>query len=96
MNESRFDLSKREFDLLQTTFVRIAGYEHESVVDGEGIRTTIFFQGCKFNCKGCHNNSTHDLSGGKLVNLLEVYREIYESKLADGVTISGGEPLFNI
>lgn len=27
----------------------------DSIVDGEGIRTVIWTQGCKHNCKGCHN-----------------------------------------
>lgn len=29
-----------------------------SVVDGLGNRTAIFFQGCNFNCKYCHNPET--------------------------------------
>lgn len=29
-----------------------------SVVDGPGNRTAIFFQGCNFNCKYCHNPET--------------------------------------
>ena len=31
-----------------------------SVVDGPGNRTAIFFQGCNFNCKYCHNPETID------------------------------------
>ncbi len=27
----------------------------DSIVDGEGIRTVIWTQGCNHNCKGCHN-----------------------------------------
>ncbi len=29
-----------------------------SVVDGPGNRTAVFFQGCNFNCKYCHNPET--------------------------------------
>ncbi|MDO5301435.1 MAG: YjjW family glycine radical enzyme activase [Tissierellia bacterium] len=32
-----------------------------SVVDGEGNRMAIFFQGCNFNCKYCHNPETINL-----------------------------------
>lgn len=86
------DLSDAEYELLKNTFVRIAGYQHESVVDGIGVRTTVFFQGCDFHCLGCHNEITHDKTKGKLVTAFDVYHEIYGSKLANGVTFSGGEP----
>ena len=29
-----------------------------SLVDGPGNRTAIFFQGCQFNCRYCHNPET--------------------------------------
>ena len=86
------DLSVEEHTLLKNTVVRLAGYQHESVVDGAGVRTTVFFQGCDFHCVGCHNGTTHDKNGGTLTSALDIYREIYGSKLAGGVTFSGGEP----
>lgn len=70
----------------------MAGYQHESVVDGPGVRTVVFFQGCDFHCPGCHNEGTHDKNGGYAATALDVYEEIYASKLAGGVTFSGGEP----
>lgn len=85
-------LSLNELHLLENTPVRIAGYQHESIVDGPGLRTTVFFQGCDFHCVGCHNEMTHDKTKGKLVTALAVFREIYRSTLASGVTFSGGEP----
>lgn len=30
----------------------------DSIVDGEGIRTVIWTQGCIHHCKGCHNPQT--------------------------------------
>lgn len=86
------DLSPEEQSLLENTPVQLAGYQHESVVDGPGVRTTVFFQGCDFHCPGCHNQVTHDKTKGRRVTALEVYKEIYQSKLAGGVTFSGGEP----
>lgn len=86
------DLSLEEQGLLENTPVRIAGYQHESIVDGPGLRTTVFFQGCDFHCAGCHNEMTHDKTKGSLVTAFAVYNEIYQSKLANGVTFSGGEP----
>ena len=38
--------------------LRIAGVVKESIVDGKGIRYTVFTQGCPHHCKGCHNPQT--------------------------------------
>lgn len=68
-----------------------------SIVDGPGIRFVIWFQGCKHDCPGCHNPSTHDMRGGQVVTLDEVKERI--KMLAEdhsGVTFSGGDPLFQL
>ena len=48
----------------------------DSIVDGEGIRTVIWAQGCTHNCKGCHNPSTHDIDGGFKVEIEDLKAEI--------------------
>ncbi|MCI8567998.1 MAG: anaerobic ribonucleoside-triphosphate reductase activating protein [Bacilli bacterium] len=63
-----------------------------SVVDGEGIRAIIWTQGCLHNCKGCHNQTTHDLKGGELVEIEKLKEEIMKLSIEDGITFSGGEP----
>ena len=72
--------------------IRIADLVNDSIVDGQGIRFTIFTQGCLHNCKGCHNPKTHDLLGGKLVDADKIIDVIKENPLLDGITLSGGEP----
>ena len=72
--------------------LRIAGTVNESIVDGPGIRFTIFTQGCPHNCKGCHNPQTHDFDGGELVDTDTLLEKIKSNPLLDGVTFSGGEP----
>ena len=72
--------------------LRIAGTVNDSIVDGPGIRYTIFTQGCPHNCKGCHNPQTHDFSGGELVDTDTLLEKAKENPLLDGVTFSGGEP----
>jgi anaerobic ribonucleoside-triphosphate reductase activating protein len=72
--------------------LRIAGLLGESIVDGPGIRFTIFTQGCKHHCPGCHNPQTHDFSGGKPVSVESVLEQIRKNPLLDGITLSGGEP----
>lgn len=72
--------------------IRIAGTVNDSIVDGPGIRYTIFTQGCTHNCKGCHNPQTHDLNGGYDADTDELIEKIKSNPLLDGVTFSGGEP----
>ena len=74
------------------TKIRIAGIEEESIVDGPGIRLVVFTQGCKHNCKGCHNPESHSFEGGKLVDIEEILQEIKSNPLLDGLTLSGGDP----
>jgi len=78
---------------LEDIRLRIAGIESESFVDGPGIRFSIFTQGCKHNCLGCHNPQTHDFNGGHFITLAEILSMIEENPLLDGVTLSGGDPM---
>lgn len=72
--------------------IRLAGIVRESIVDGPGIRFTVFCQGCPHACEGCHNPETHDFAGGKDVSIERLLEEIDKDKLLAGVTFSGGEP----
>lgn len=79
---------------LESMRLRIAGVEPESFVDGPGIRFSIFTQGCSHHCPGCHNPQTHDFNGGHDISLAELLTMIEENPLLDGVTLSGGDPMF--
>ena len=72
--------------------LRLFGTANDSIVDGPGIRYTVFVQGCTHNCKGCHNPKSHDLNGGYEKDVDELFGEIKKNPLLDGVTFSGGEP----
>ena len=45
--------------------MRIANTVSDSIVDGPGLRFTVFTQGCPHHCPGCHNPGTHDPAGGR-------------------------------
>ncbi len=64
----------------------------DSIVDGPGIRTTIFSQGCPHHCPGCHNPSTWSFEGGTNISEEQVLGIIQSNPLCKGVTFSGGEP----
>ena len=72
--------------------IRIAGTVNDSIVDGNGLRYTIFVQGCPHHCKGCHNPQTHSFDGGKEVSISDLFDTITSNTLLDGVTFSGGVP----
>ena len=90
-----FDLLKRRF------FYLIEGYIHSiesmGLVDGPGIRTVVFFQGCRLRCRYCHNPDTWAIRSGKeqiftpeqLVNKLLRFKPYFGDN--GGVTFSGGE-----
>lgn len=72
--------------------VNLAGIVTDSIVDGPGLRTTLFAQGCPHHCEGCHNPETWDFSGGTEMDTGTVLEIVRSSPLSRGVTFSGGEP----
>ena len=72
--------------------MRVANYIQDSVVDGPGLRFTLFTQGCPHHCEGCHNPQTHDFNGGTECTTDEIIAALLGNPLTDGITFSGGEP----
>ncbi len=76
---------------------RIHSFQSLGTVDGPGIRSVIFMQGCPLRCVCCHNPDTWDFAGGtemttdELVNKVLRYKTYYGQN--GGITVSGGEPL---
>lgn len=65
-----------------------------SIVDGEGLRVSLFVSGCRNHCKGCFNPDTWDFSYGKEFGPIEVNEviEACKAKYIAGLSILGGEP----
>ncbi|MBR4991166.1 MAG: anaerobic ribonucleoside-triphosphate reductase activating protein [Oscillospiraceae bacterium] len=70
----------------------LSGIVSDSIVDGPGIRTTIFCQGCPHHCPGCHNPETWDFGCGTMVPVEDLLDVVRSNPLCRGVTFSGGEP----
>ncbi len=68
----------------------------DSIVDGEGIRTVIWTQGCSHHCKGCHNPETHDHTKGIEVDVEDIKNKLSTLSNQDGITLSGGDPFFQV
>ena len=79
------------------TLGRIHSFESMGLVDGPGIRTVVFLQGCHLRCQYCHNPDTWQETGGTLLEPQEVVEKLIRFKPyygeKGGVTFSGGEPL---
>ena len=74
--------------------VKIAGAKKHSSVNGPGVRYVLFVQGCSHHCPGCQNPETHDISEGVEMEVEEVVSDILATRYLDGLTLSGGDPLF--
>ncbi len=72
--------------------LNLAGMIPESIVDGPGLRMTIFCQGCPRHCEGCQNPETWEFGAGKNFSVSDVLEYIHQDPLCRGVTLSGGEP----
>ena len=70
-------------------YIRLAAdLQSDSIVDGPGLRTVIWTQGCSHHCKGCQ--------GGGLVKVDDVLEAIDELECQTGITFSGGDPMFQV
>ncbi len=74
--------------------IQIAGYERHSSVNGPGVRFVLFTQGCPHRCPGCQNPDTWDRNLGESMEIEELVSLILSTKYIDGVTLSGGDPLY--
>lgn len=70
----------------------LAGITEDSIVDGPGIRTTYYAQGCPHHCRGCHNPETWEFTGGTPMEEEALAEIAFGNPLCHGVTFSGGEP----
>jgi pyruvate formate lyase activating enzyme len=79
----------------------VHSWEMVTAVDGPGTRMTLFLSGCPLRCQYCHNPDTMEMRTGTLervedvVSRIKRYRRIFRVTRG-GLTISGGEPLFQL
>jgi len=72
--------------------LELSGIVSDSIVDGPGIRTTVFSQGCPHHCEGCHNPETWPFGCGAKMAAEDILQIVRANPLCRGVTFSGGEP----
>lgn len=72
--------------------LNLAGIETDSVVDGPGLRTVVFLQGCDHHCPGCHNPEAQGV-GGYFTSIEDLAKELTKGDGDIRLTLSGGEPM---
>lgn len=75
--------------------MKYAKIEKNSIANGLGIRVVLWCQGCRMNCKGCHNPQTHSFESGYIFDteaVVKICNELKKPYIA-GLTLSGGHPL---
>ena len=75
--------------------MRYAQIRDLDVSNGEGVRVSLFVQGCDFHCNDCFNSSTWDWEGGEQFtrNDLKLLLRLCNKTYIQGLSILGGEPL---
>lgn len=76
-----------------TTICLAAPIQVDSIVDGGGVRTVIWTQGCPHHCEGCQNPETQPFKGGLTVKISQIKRQLAKLTHQDGITFSGGDPM---
>ncbi len=76
---------------------RVADYKSFSMVDGEGVRCSLYVSGCLFACEGCFNEAAWSFrygvpySAGLENRILADLAQPY----VQGLSLLGGEPFLN-
>ena len=76
--------------------MRIVRIEKNNQVNGDGLRCVVWFAGCGHKCEGCHNPETWDFNCGHNMTTkdLDVIYDQLQRKEISGITLSGGDPLY--
>ncbi|MHB8696267.1 MAG: 4Fe-4S single cluster domain-containing protein [Solirubrobacteraceae bacterium] len=80
-------------DSANTPSLRIAGYYHDSLVEGPGRRSSVLVTGCTLGCPGCWVPALHPAEAGTLVPVDRLAEALLDPAYErDGTSILGGEP----
>lgn len=71
--------------------IYIANIVDNTIVDGEGFRTSLYVSGCDICCVDCHNKKLWDINTGTEMSVDEVFEKIINDMT--NITFIGGEPM---
>ena len=66
-----------------------------SILDGPGVRVSLYVSGCRNHCEGCHNPETWNFLFGKeyTQDTENTIIQYLDHEYISGLTICGGEPM---
>lgn len=69
---------------------------YDDMKNGDGLRVVLWVSGCDHHCPGCQNPVTWDPNDGLIFdeNTARELRSWLEKDYIDGLTLSGGDPLY--
>ncbi|HWR06518.1 4Fe-4S single cluster domain-containing protein [Sporomusa sp.] len=79
-------------ETLKGGLINMAAFLPTSLVNGPGLRTVVWVQGCPRRCPGCFNQDMLEVKDRQLVSAIELAGRILAESGIEGVTFSGGEP----
>ena len=71
--------------------IYVANIVDNTIVDGEGFRTSLYVSGCDIHCEDCHNKEWWDINKGTPMSIDEVFNRVNQ-QFTD-ITFIGGEPM---
>ena len=74
--------------------MKYAALKRHDIANGPGVRVSLFVSGCRHHCRGCFNPETWDFNGGYDCEIEKIIKAMDENPLLDGITLSGGDPMF--
>lgn len=72
--------------------LRVINIAEGTSVDGPGLRTSIYFAGCKHACPGCHNPESWPFDAGSDWTMERLLSLVKYNRF--DVTFSGGDPMY--
>lgn len=74
-----------------------SGIKYSDMINGEGIRVSLFVSGCTHKCKGCFNRDTWDCNYGNEFTEKEekeIFDYIEKYNFIKGISLLGGDPTY--
>lgn len=74
--------------------IRVLNIVPDTIVDGPGMRASVYCAGCAHHCAECHNPQSWDFSAGTAMSPAEIWEVLKHDSPDNDVTFSGGDPFY--